>query len=273
MQIVLTILITPLIILISIPLLVSAVVTSSFAFALLAIRVLLVYIELFFSVLRNEVNLVLQRKSTLRKPRPLSTNNAWRNSTTSSSGATTPRQLLMMNPIYGASTPLYRDFEGVGGWRYPGSDGDDEEALWTGMNSRLELPAVPLSISEDRKRNHNRSVTSLSAVQLKNERRRRPQSGGRSRPVSALVSGSVSPEETFVGDGRGHGRPRPFSAVLSGTVSSEEGFNEKKSSKSMLALGEAGMNVGKARQWRHRKSSSSSTGSSAKTLLGGVAGA
>jgi hypothetical protein len=49
-----------------------------------------------------------------------------------------------------------RDFEGVGGWRVPGSDDDD--FLWTSMNSRLELPAIV----DDRKRHHQRSLTSGS---------------------------------------------------------------------------------------------------------------
>ncbi|KAF2722869.1 hypothetical protein K431DRAFT_283379 [Polychaeton citri CBS 116435] len=44
-----------------------------------------------------------------------------------------------------------RDFEGVGGWRVSGTD--DEEALWMGMNSRLELPAIPKA------RHHARSLT------------------------------------------------------------------------------------------------------------------
>lgn len=49
-----------------------------------------------------------------------------------------------------------RDFEGIGGWRVPGSDDDD--VLWTSMNSRLELPAIV----DDRKRHHQRSLTSGS---------------------------------------------------------------------------------------------------------------
>jgi hypothetical protein len=44
-----------------------------------------------------------------------------------------------------------KDFEGVGGWRDPGDA--KEEALWMGMNSRLELPA---DVSP---RRHRRSLT------------------------------------------------------------------------------------------------------------------
>lgn len=45
-----------------------------------------------------------------------------------------------------------RDFEGVGGWRLDNRSDDDEDALWTNMNSRLELPA-------DHIRRHHRSLT------------------------------------------------------------------------------------------------------------------
>lgn len=57
--------------------------------------------------------------------------------------------------IFG-SGGMERDFEGVGGWRVPGSDDDD--VLWTSMNSRLELPAIV----DERKRHHQRSLTSGS---------------------------------------------------------------------------------------------------------------
>jgi len=56
-----------------------------------------------------------------------------------------------------------RDFEGVGGWRI--GDREDEEALWTSINSRLELPA-------EHKRRHQRSHTSgsLPIVGMKGSR-------------------------------------------------------------------------------------------------------
>lgn len=64
-----------------------------------------------------------------------------------------------------------RDFEGVGGWRDPGSG--DDEAIWIGMNSRLELPAAgagaaaggPASADgESRRRHHRRSRTLGSSI-------------------------------------------------------------------------------------------------------------
>jgi len=47
-----------------------------------------------------------------------------------------------------------RDFEGVGGWRLD-NPSEEEDALWTKINSRLELPA-------DHGRRHHRSLTSGS---------------------------------------------------------------------------------------------------------------
>ncbi|KZM18612.1 hypothetical protein ST47_g10218 [Ascochyta rabiei] len=41
--------------------------------------------------------------------------------------------------LFGGSE-LTRDYEGVGGWRDTGNE--DEEALWIGINSRLQLPAA-----------------------------------------------------------------------------------------------------------------------------------
>jgi hypothetical protein len=63
-----------------------------------------------------------------------------------------------------------RDYEGVGGWRLDKSS-DDDDALWTGINSRLELPA-------DHTRRHYRSST------------------GGSMPGDMRVNRSCSPEAT-----------------------------------------------------------------------------
>jgi hypothetical protein len=64
-----------------------------------------------------------------------------------------------------------RDYEGVGGWRLDKSS-DDDDALWTNINSRLELPA-------DHTRRHHRSLT------------------GGSMPGDSRVSRSYSPETTM----------------------------------------------------------------------------
>ena len=68
----------------------------------------------------------------------------------------TPRALESNSFGIYSSEGIERDFEGVGGWRVPGSDDDD--VLWTSMNSRLELPAI----IDEHNLNHRRSLTSSS---------------------------------------------------------------------------------------------------------------
>lgn len=121
------------------------------------------------------------------------------------------------------------------------------------MNSRLELPAVGGTSEERKWRQHQRGIPSDARSASRPEPRRNRNSasggaGGRSRPVSALVSGTVSPEEVF-------GREGATSVA----------------SKSMTALGEAGMNIGRVRNGK-RKGSTSSTGSSSRTMQAGVNG-
>lgn len=122
-----------------------------------------------------------------------------------------------------------RDFEGIGGWREPSAD-EENEKQWLNINSRLELPALPPS-HDERRRRHHRSLTSGS---MASETLVFMGNGQRSRPKSAVISGDSSPEEEFGGDAR---------------------------TKSMLALGDAGMNIGKARSYWRRESSGSSTNS------------
>ena len=50
---------------------------------------------------------------------------------------------------------MTRDFEGVGGWRIPSPGQEDEDGLWTSMNSRLELPIA----GDEKQRHHRRSYT------------------------------------------------------------------------------------------------------------------
>lgn len=65
--------------------------------------------------------------------------------------------------IFSSGGMMERDFEGIGGWRVPGSDDDD--ILWTSMNSRLELPAiVDNNNRKKRHHHHQRSLTSGSSV-------------------------------------------------------------------------------------------------------------
>ena len=195
----LTFLFTPILIFLSFPLVTLAAITTTLAFSTLLVRVLIVYAELFAAVLQNQLTPTISsaKSSSSSSPyRHLHQRKSHRNSD-ASSGSLTPR-LPPPQSIY-TSVPLVRDFEGVGGWRFPGPD-ESEEAIWTGMNARLELPFVPPPASSgigDRQRRHERSLTSSSLSYERPMSRRGLHS--RSRPVSAFVSGTVSPESVYGG--------------------------------------------------------------------------
>jgi len=120
------------------------------------------------------------------------------------------------------------------------------------MNSRLELPAGPAL-----------GITTGELI-LKHER----------SLTGSLTARSTTSERPGVRRQVSH-RARPFSAFISGTSSPDEVYSERLS-KSVADLGEGvglGMNVGKAKGVKHRKSSSSiSTVSSGKTRRTSVGG-
>ena len=126
----------------------------------------------------------LDEKENRRKSR--------RGSTASgNSGSLTPRLPETSGLGIYSGGGIGRDFEGVGGWRFPSPD--DEDGPWTSMNSRLELPAT----GGERKRHHRRSLTSgsMSSAPLATS------SPVRSRartPNSSRAAGNASPEEYFV---------------------------------------------------------------------------
>ncbi|KAF2261329.1 hypothetical protein CC78DRAFT_359363 [Lojkania enalia] len=157
----------PLLLLVSIPLAAFAVVTTAFAVSTLAVRVSIVYFELSVALLHAYVFPPPPKPTSKRASPPRTSPHRARHRRSSGSGSAS-QDLAPPNPprlrnkstssasfasLVGTSE-LTRDFEGVGGWRVPGDD--EEEALWMGMNSRLELPAaIP-------KRKHQRSLTSGS---------------------------------------------------------------------------------------------------------------
>ncbi|KAF2472803.1 uncharacterized protein BDR25DRAFT_341634 [Lindgomyces ingoldianus] len=154
----------PLLLLVSIPLALLATVTTTIAISTLAVRVSIVYFELgvalFHSYLFPPPVKTVPKPPSPRRISPHRSRNRRSSvtSTTSSQDTTVPQthgprlhnKSGSFASLIGTSSPT-RDFEGVGGWRVPGDD--DEEALWMGMNSRLELPAVMP------KRKHQRSLT------------------------------------------------------------------------------------------------------------------
>lgn len=82
-------------------------------------------------------------------------------------------------------TPVNRDFEGVGGWRYPADH--DDQSLWMNMNSRLELTRAF-------GRHHRRSTTggSLHTPALTS-----PELFARTPRPRPYTSGNASPQSYF----------------------------------------------------------------------------
>ncbi|PNS16968.1 hypothetical protein CAC42_4932 [Sphaceloma murrayae] len=224
---------TPFIVLLSIPLTILALFTTSLAFGTLLLRVSIVYLELVLALFQSFITpRPPVSKALPSQPAPLHgpvRHHARRR--TSSSGSTTSLRLetplshtpfphnagggrLHKNPslasLLGTTTP--RDYESVGGWRLTSAN-SDEEALWTGINSRLELPALtvpsPNTLTRTAERYHHRSLTGGSrrgsgppgtttgSPELK------PRSPGGKRGKG---SGTVSPEGYFTGlQGQGLG--------------------------------------------------------------------
>ncbi|CZR62274.1 uncharacterized protein PAC_12171 [Phialocephala subalpina] len=151
-------LILPFLFIFTIPIAILATITTACAFSILLFRVILVYIELAFAVIPHYL---LGAKSTakqLQRTRSLTNTSGGRrkrrrgstSSNVSATGIITP---VSSDSVMGLSAGPTRDYEGVGGWRI--DNPSDDDALWTKINSRLELPA-------DHVRRHHRSLTSSS---------------------------------------------------------------------------------------------------------------
>jgi hypothetical protein len=152
---------------ISIPLAIFATVTTTIALSLLALRAFVVYVQLTVAILGAWLDPPPLKSPYLRSPQPPSTYHALstspengRNNASSvhahnlgvitAQASRTHTKSDSLSSLLGTSE-FTKDFEGVGGWRDPGDA--KEEALWMGMNSRLELPA---DVSP---RRHRRSLT------------------------------------------------------------------------------------------------------------------
>ncbi|KAK5118711.1 hypothetical protein LTR85_007917 [Meristemomyces frigidus] len=185
----------PVLIVLSLPLAVFAIITTSLTFWLLLFRVGIVYAELFTALLHAYISPSTESTVTAAPPRtspsqrtPPSKRTS-RSSSSSSDLMTRNRLKSQSSATLRISTPR-RDYEGVGGWRLQADD--EEEALWMNINSRLELPA-------EQQRRHQRSLTGGSRVQsgvTSPELVRTPiamRTPGRRGPGS----GAASPEEYF----------------------------------------------------------------------------
>ena len=162
----------PLLLLVSIPLTLFAIVTTSIAISILAVRVSIVYFELGVALIHSYL-FPPPQKPVPKRPSRRTSPSRTRNRRVSSGASTASSQdtaVLLPNPtsrlhrksgsfasLVGTSE-ITRDYEGVGGWRVSGND--DEEALWMGINSRLELPAAL-----PKRKHHQRSLTGGSQGQ------------------------------------------------------------------------------------------------------------
>jgi hypothetical protein len=155
--------------LVSIPLVTFAIVTTFIAVVALSCRGLVVYINLGTALLiawltpPPSKSAVVHGQPLLQTPSPdKMPSQRHRNRRSSNISITSSQDTAVITsslaPKSGSFTALSsnndgaRDYEGVGGWRDTGDD--DEEALWMSINGRLELPAGPPL------RRHQRSLTS-----------------------------------------------------------------------------------------------------------------
>lgn len=186
-------LVLPFLFIFTIPIAIFATITTIIAFSVLLFRVALVYFELAIAVIPYYL---LGPKPHHRGNVPTKYNPAGvpvrrrkrRSSSSSalSAGSITPisaEGALGLSQSIGAA----RDFEGVGGWRL--GDPSDDDALWTNINSRLELPA-------DHVRRHRRSLTSGSVSgEGKHNRSYSPEA------IMNISRSRTPPTTTFVGEG------------------------------------------------------------------------
>lgn len=186
---------------ISIPLVIFATLTTTLAFSTLFFRVLIVYAELAAALIQDQfaphsISNKSKKSGKAKLPHRGTVyyrRSGRRSSTASGSshgGESTPKAPEMSGlGVYGSGDSA-RDFEGVGGWRLPGSD--DDESLWTNMNSRLELPTM----TDGRQRHHHRSQTSGSMTNMPLPSMS-PTSSRARTPTRGQVGRPSSPEEYF----------------------------------------------------------------------------
>jgi hypothetical protein len=154
----------PILILFSLPIALLACITTTLAFSILLFRVTLIYIDLATAVIPYYL-LGISSKTSLSQKKPetspttIPARRRRRRNSSLSTGTITPiashTSLTNSNSVLGLSQSVgpTRDFEGVGGWRLDNPNSEEEDALWTRINSRLELPA-------EHGRRHRRSLTS-----------------------------------------------------------------------------------------------------------------
>lgn len=221
---------------VSIPLAVLAVITTSIAVMILAARVFVVYIQLTVALIGAYFSPATS--STTQKP----INPSRQPPRTTSPGGTSPsRERRHRNKIISSASSqetivpaarsahptnnsgslnafsrpseATRDFEGVGGWRAPGDE--DEEALWMGMNSRLQLPT-------DAPRRYSRSLSGATSPGL------RISTSTEAIRMSPVHSRARTPVRFAVDDEDDYFPPQPPPAGFAASNRSEPKSNHKR---------------------------------------------
>ncbi|KAL8918308.1 MAG: hypothetical protein Q9172_005467 [Xanthocarpia lactea] len=203
-----SILLYPLLLFITAPLLLFAFITTIAASVTLLFRVSLVYADLAAvliktQLLHHQTSLPASPPPPSKRHRASSPPSQRRSSSSSESqifggGSRTPKSIESSGlAIYSAGS-MQRDFEGVGGWRIP--DTKDEDALWTSMNARLELSGF----TEGSLRHHRRAsgasaTTTIRAAGMLDQQQQQQQ--GRVSPTTRS-SADVGYREEYFGISR-----------------------------------------------------------------------
>jgi len=163
----------PILFLFSLPVALFACLTTILAFNVLLFRVSLIYIDLAAAVIPYYLFGITPDPSfpNQKSASPIPSRR-WRRRSSSnlSTGSLTPNALGHSSSVVGLS--LTRDYEGLGGWRLRSEE--EEEELWTNINSRLELPA-------EHGRRHRRSATGGLEMRGREESNGMVMNSGRAR--------------------------------------------------------------------------------------------
>jgi hypothetical protein len=236
-----------LLLMVSVPLAMFAVVTTSIAVSLLACRAAIVYVQLAVAILGAWIDPTPPKAFPALHPSPPTLSpgqtspNRQRNHRSSNASSFSSQDTIVPstkvsrlpnrpNPTLFGPSEITRDFEGVGGWRTPGDD--DEEALWMGINSRLQLPADTTA------RRHQRSLTGGASP---GQRWSWSPEAFRMSPVQSRAR---TPVRLAAEGGGGYFPPQPMGGARPLSVASEPSKNHKRrKSASSISSTASGVNM------------------------------